>query len=276
VATTLAFEYVTSAVSLLRSDGIVVHVVNDSGAAENAHVVIYQNTGAGASPVADSGSVEIAPTWTWGFAFTVSQSGEYWVRIQATSEFLIPKASFERLQNSVWSPLVSYRPSDFAILTLQPHRRRLLPSSGQCLPRISDLRALAPGVVLCLTVLGYRAPGDGGGGDFYWDASATEADNGGTIIVPASGPGRWKRLINGPWSVEWFGAVRDGTSNDAPTINAALTACPSGGIVELANGDYALSETLTISKPLTFRGAHVRYTNLIWRGGAKSSHRGSG
>ena len=145
MATTLAFEYVTSAVSLLRSDGIVVHVVNDSGAAENAHVVIYQNTGAGASPVADSGSVEIAPTWTWGFAFTVSQSGEYWVRIQATSEFLIPKASFERLQNSVWSPLVSYRPSDFAILTLQPHRRRLLPSSGQCLPRISDLRALAPG-----------------------------------------------------------------------------------------------------------------------------------
>src|SRR5262245_34033636 len=113
---------------MLHGDGIVVHVVNDGGAAENAHVVIYQNTGAGASSIADSGSVVVVPSWTWTFAFTVSQSGEYWLRIQATSGFLIPKASFERSQNSVWIPIVTYRPADFATFTLQPHRKRLWPS----------------------------------------------------------------------------------------------------------------------------------------------------
>ena len=118
------FEYVTSAVSLLNGDGIVVHIVNDSGVAENTHVVIYKNTGAGASTVTDSGSVVVTPTWNWGLGFTVSASGEYWLRIQATSEFLIPKASFERIRESVWIPVVSYRPGDFALFKLQPSRRR--------------------------------------------------------------------------------------------------------------------------------------------------------
>ena len=109
------FEYVTSAVTLLKGDGIVVHVVNDSHMSENTHVVIYQNTGAGATIATDSGNNVVAPTWTWGLSFTVSQSGEYWLRIQATSQFLIPKASFERLRETVWVPVVSYRPGDFAI-----------------------------------------------------------------------------------------------------------------------------------------------------------------
>jgi hypothetical protein len=114
----------TSAVSLLDGDGIVVHVVNDGGIAENAHVVIYKNTGAGASTVSDGGSI-VGPTWNWGLGFTVAESGEYWLRIQVTSEFLIPKASFERLRESVWIPVVSYRPGDFAALKLEPSRRRL-------------------------------------------------------------------------------------------------------------------------------------------------------
>jgi hypothetical protein len=140
VQTTFELEYVTSAVSLLHGDGIVVHVVNDSGGAENAHIVVYQNTGAGAFPV---GTIVVVPTWTWGFAFTVSESGEYWVRIQATSESLIPKASFERPQNPVGIPMVSYRPGDFAIFMLQPHRKRLLPSAERCVGTIADLTALA-------------------------------------------------------------------------------------------------------------------------------------
>jgi hypothetical protein len=40
------FEYVTSAVSVLKGDGVVVHVVNDSAQSRNVRVVIYQNTGA--------------------------------------------------------------------------------------------------------------------------------------------------------------------------------------------------------------------------------------
>lgn len=75
--------------------------------------------------------------------------------------------------------------------------------AGCCVNSIADLTALNAGAAPCLTVLGYYAPGDGGGGEFYWNASSTEPDNGGTVIVPASNPasGRWKRLVEGPLSV---------------------------------------------------------------------------
>ena len=118
------YEYVTSAVSLLKNDGIVVHVVNDSGTTENARVVIYQNTGAGAIIAADSGVAAVIPTWNWGLGFTISSSGEYWVRVQVTSEFLVPKASFERVAAGIWLPFVTYRPGDFAIFDLVPTRKR--------------------------------------------------------------------------------------------------------------------------------------------------------
>src|SRR5258708_7877235 len=120
-----AFEYVTSAVSLLSGDRIVVHVVNDSGATEAAHAIIYQNTGTGAIVAADSGNATVTPTWTWGLGFTISSSGEYWLRIQVTSEFLIPKAAFERNEAGVFTPVVSYEPGDFAIYDLVPARRRV-------------------------------------------------------------------------------------------------------------------------------------------------------
>jgi hypothetical protein len=118
------FEYLTSTVSLFQGDGIVIHVVNDSATAGSARVIIYQNTGAGAIVAADTGNAVIVPTWQWGLGFAVPNSGEYWVRISVSSEFLIPKSSFERLQGSVWVPVVSYRPGDFAVFKL-PVRKRI-------------------------------------------------------------------------------------------------------------------------------------------------------
>jgi hypothetical protein len=124
--TRFEFEYVTSGVSLLDGDGIVVHVVNDSDVPEKVRVVIYKNSGAGAITVSESGAV-LPSTWIWGLGFTVltTGSGEYWLRIQVTSEFLVPKASFERHDGSVWIPVVSYRPGDFAVFDLRPVRRRI-------------------------------------------------------------------------------------------------------------------------------------------------------
>jgi hypothetical protein len=77
------FEYVTSAVSLLKDDGIVVHVVNDSALTAKSEIVIYQNTGAGAVTATDTGPAEVVPTWTWGLGYTIPQSGEYWLRVLA-------------------------------------------------------------------------------------------------------------------------------------------------------------------------------------------------
>ena len=116
-------EYVSSDVSLLVDDGFVVHVVNDNSFSGAARVLIFQNTGAGAVTVADTGVVTLTPTWSWGLGFTVKDSGEYWVRIQCSSEALIPQASFERVEGGVWKPVVLYKPGDFAAFSLS--RKRL-------------------------------------------------------------------------------------------------------------------------------------------------------
>ena len=100
--------------------------------------------------------------------------------------------------------------------------------TGCCVNSIADLRALDAGVVPCLTALGYHAPGDGGGGNFYWDDLATEADNAATVIKPASiqppDKGRWHRVFEGAISVKWFGAIGDGNSHPLSTRYASLVA----------------------------------------------------
>jgi hypothetical protein len=139
-----------------------------------------------------------------------------------------------------------------------------------CANSIADLRALDAGVVPCLTVLGYYEPGDGGGGSFYWDASASEADNAGTVIAPASNPvtGRWKRLVDGPLSVKWFGAIGDGQSHpqanspgneiDWAAIQVALNVVKqSGGSVYVPPGTYV------ISSPLAYTTGVVKSNTMV-------------
>lgn len=118
-----ARKHVTSTVSTLDNDGIVIHILNVSDAAKTARARIYKNTGAGAVQVSDTGTVAVTPTWEWGLGYTVQESGEYWVELDAGSETLIPKVSFERHDGTKWVPIVTYSPGDFA--TFDPQRRRL-------------------------------------------------------------------------------------------------------------------------------------------------------
>lgn len=88
---------------------------------------------------------------------------------------------------------------------------------------ISSLRALSliPIDGQTITVLGYYANGDGGGGQFYWDATSTEADNGGTIIkVTSITTGRWIRIYQ-TLNASFFGLVADDATDDSNAIIAA-------------------------------------------------------
>lgn len=90
---------------------------------------------------------------------------------------------------------------------------------------------------------GYYVHGDGGGGQFYYDASASDTDNTGTVIAPTAGAGRWKRIYSGAVNVKWFGAKGDGVADDTASIVAAIAAAKD---VYIPIGTYKVSSTITI------------------------------
>lgn len=110
-----------------------------------------------------------------------------------------------------------------------------------------------------VTVLGYSDPGDGGGGDFYWDASSTDADDGGTVFIDDTNQGspqsagRWRRRLSGAINVRWFGAMGDGVTNDTSAIQSALDA-GAGGTVYFPEGTYLISAGLRPSSNTTLLG----------------------
>jgi hypothetical protein len=111
---------------------------------------------------------------------------------------------------------------------------------------VGDLRMLsAVSGNADVTVRGYHAAGDGGGGQFYWDANSTDADDGGITIVPGGNPpnGRWKRIVQSEVNVKWFGAVADGATEDTLSIQAALDYVDrlGGGKVSVPKGVYFVS-----------------------------------
>lgn len=99
-------------------------------------------------------------------------------------------------------------------------------------------------------VLGYYSRADGGEGLFYFDSQSVAADNGGTIIAPTSGRGRWIRVQEGEAvNVKWFGAKGDDTNDDTAEIQAAINyalATLSGKRVYFPAGTYKISAKLTI------------------------------
>jgi hypothetical protein len=99
--------------------------------------------------------------------------------------------------------------------------------------RALSVNGLADGTPV--TLAGYNAIGDGGGGKFVWSSTSSRADDTGCTIKPNSvaGNGRWLRIIqeqDARINVLWFGADRTATSstsgNDSSAaISSALTVC---------------------------------------------------
>lgn len=104
-------------------------------------------------------------------------------------------------------------------------------------PRPGDLasnNSATLGGAILVVAKGCVTAGDGAGGLFYWDASSTELDDGGTIIQPSvAGAGRWKRIFDGAMSIMWFGAKGDGSrglgTGDHAAVVKALAAASAAG-----------------------------------------------
>jgi hypothetical protein len=98
-----------------------------------------------------------------------------------------------------------------------------------------------------LEILGYYTAGDGGGGTFYWDATSTETDNGGTVIQ-ATGvtTGRWLRVFSGAVNVKEFGAKGDGITDDTVAINFWLESVYSSksGVLDAPEEYYKITSAL--------------------------------
>lgn len=89
---------------------------------------------------------------------------------------------------------------------------------------VATLRALtAPADGTTQYVNGYYAAGDGGGGAYTFSASSSASDNGGTVIAPNVGSGRWLRDATSTITPEVFGAKGDGSTIDGTAIGNAIT-----------------------------------------------------
>lgn len=137
---------------------------------------------------------------------------------------------------------------------------------------IAELKALEVSQIpdkMQALVGGYYAHGDGGGGQFYYDAGASDADNSGTIIAPTAGAGRWKRIYSGAVNVKWFGAKGDGVADDTTAIVAAINL--SGGTphgassIALPGGNFIVS-SLDINANVNIVGAGREGTTITVTG----------
>lgn len=113
---------------------------------------------------------------------------------------------------------------------------------------IAELKTRKGTLESVVEVLGYYTEGDEGGGNFYWDNTSTETDNGGTIIqVNSLNTGRWKRIIEGVVTVKQFGAVNSGDSTSY--IQKAIDYVGSiRGKLIINNGNYDVTQLLIPDK----------------------------
>lgn len=117
---------------------------------------------------------------------------------------------------------------------------------------IATLRLMTAPKQSAVFVLGYATAGDGGEGWFRYDATdTTTADNGGTIIVAS--PARWKRVYSGSISPRWFGAVGNGSTDDAAAIRNMIAAHPA------AVYDFGASYTYKISQQIAVSNSHALF-----------------
>jgi hypothetical protein len=96
-------------------------------------------------------------------------------------------------------------------------------------------------------ISGYSSGADGGEGLFSVTTVNPGADNNGTILKLDGGSVWLLRCYSGPIKPQWFGAKFDDATDDTTAVQAAITACPSFGRVDISGGTAIIGSQLTIS-----------------------------
>jgi hypothetical protein len=116
---------------------------------------------------------------------------------------------------------------------------------------------------------GRSTGGDGGYGQFFWDAASSDAEDGG-LTLGNSPYGRWRRLVHKSFiNVKWFGAKGDGVTDDTAAIQAAINAAsglfaPSiypGCDVYVPPGQYIISSTIGCHRAAGCEGLRIYGSN---------------
>jgi len=122
---------------------------------------------------------------------------------------------------------------------------------------MADMQAYSPVVFAkTATLLGYNSEGDGGGGEFYWDATSTDTANGGTVIKPNGYViGSWVRVFEGAIHAIWFGLVNDFTTDNYTALSDWVSTLSTSNLVGvLPEGYYGISQSLVFPE---LNGLHI-------------------
>ncbi len=103
---------------------------------------------------------------------------------------------------------------------------------------------------------GYYSIGDGGAAEYVYNSASSATDNGGTVIAPTTGSGRYLLQVEDVVNVRQFGAKGDGTTSDSAAIQAAINSIPNGGVVvfPLSSGYLITTEVVVNQSNVTLMG----------------------
>lgn len=147
--------------------------------------------------------------------------------------------------------------------------------AGGQIPSVANFAALrlATSTSLASTlcfVLGGSTTADGAEGIFEVSSDVTSADNGGTIIVDASGRRQYRASQTPYLNIRWFLGAGDGVTDNATPLTKALTALPAGGgMIIFPPGKYKFGSAPTFTVPsgkfsVTIAGCGADVTEFYW------------
>ncbi|MFC1587315.1 right-handed parallel beta-helix repeat-containing protein [Planctomycetota bacterium] len=125
-----------------------------------------------------------------------------------------------------------------------------------------ELRQISPDPDIGTIVIasGFWAEGDGGGGNFYVSDDALAVDNGGTVIQGNNIV--YKRLLDNPVNVKWFGAKGDGATDNTSVFEAANAV--SNHLIIPADNTFCIQNWVPLANTiLSCHGATIERLNSV-------------